>query len=1193
MIRYNILLFRISFFVFLLSGNTDVNAQVVENPVFDRTDIPSFHVDKVESNNDTTYLYCSYYAEADSWANISKDIYVCDIKTNKKYHLLKCEGLPYAPERKIFSYRERCDVKLYFTSFQNTSKFDLIENPETKSFNVYGIDLNNQYKETYNETILNRLLSMSSFYDVSDDTLKSIQLKKELIEAQRYNYGRLSDVTFFSILGLCVLYDRFGFHKDVINQIQDLSVLLEETCDNCDLENAMKKKVLSENHLIANYYENVAGTIKEAINICEKYHIIDNVYAFLLRNNAIYYSTNGDEHKFIQEQKRCLDIRRKLGNEKFYLQDLLVLYIWDSNPAVYANRLKIIEEKLEDLPSFVNKCSNDYAYLLSIIALMYRMTGNPAKSIVLSDQILNILEKDSNRNTKKITEIQSERIACFRELKKWHEVIQIGEAVMQTCDSLRMKSETYKRILEDLADSYNKLFDYEKAIPIMDKLIAINEEEHDWINLATSLCFAGNYSKNKRDYNGAENYLKKALNIINSHDKPEEYLMREEESGLDSQGGPNLSFADYKDIIINAEIDIYASLGFISSDRNNYQDAIEYELKAGEYMNMLLKNKNNKEISFFGFNYLYGYHLLQLSRYYFYNEQFKESNDCAKESISFFMKGGSSQYYDSYLQLAINKCAINNIDSAIIYANEALLVSKSSKNKADESSCLASLAFIYSLMNDYSKAEEYLSEALDYLQGMIKNEIVNMTVEQKQRLWNSNEKDFLEYREIVSKCDRNKDLYSKLLDYTLFSKGLLLDTENLNEDKSIKRMEIKWKDIQKKLSCHDIAIEFFTTQDDSIHKTYHALIIDSSCEYPNMITIFSDSDYESLQHNNQEVGLELLGNLIWKPIINQYNMVKNIYFSPDGILYIKPIEYCKIDGIGELAEQYNLYRLSSIKEILIKDKTNAQKNATLYGGLDYDLLAKEISIIPEANQHSILRSISARGGFEPLYSTLEEIHKISSLLTANKVTTTLYSGNEGTEDSFKALSGKGTNILHMSTHGMYIEPDSIKNKKRKLNYDFLELIINDKDPVKEDIVLTHSFLVMSGGNKLNRREKVERGLSDGILTAYEISQVDLSKVDLVVLSACETGLGDIENGGVYGLQRGFKKAGVNTILMSLNKVDDEATKILMVEFYKNLMSRKSKHQSLKDAQKYLRQIDNGKYDKPEYWTSFIMLDGLN
>ena len=134
---------------------------------------------------------------------------------------------------------------------------------------------------------------------------------------------------------------------------------------------------------------------------------------------------------------------------------------------------------------------------------------------------------------------------------------------------------------------------------------------------------------------------------------------------------------------------------------------------------------------------------------------------------------------------------------------------------------------------------------------------------------------------------------------------------------------------------------------------------------------------------------------------------------------------------------------------------------------------------------------------------------------------------------------------------------------------------------------------MSGGNKLLMRDSIGWEEEDEIMTALEISTLNMQKLDLVVLSACQTALGDIESEGVFGLQRGFKKAGANSLLLSLGKVDDEATKILMVEFYKNLMNGKTKHQSLKDAQKHLRQVDNGKYDKPQYWASFIMLDGLN
>ena len=103
--------------------------------------------------------------------------------------------------------------------------------------------------------------------------------------------------------------------------------------------------------------------------------------------------------------------------------------------------------------------------------------------------------------------------------------------------------------------------------------------------------------------------------------------------------------------------------------------------------------------------------------------------------------------------------------------------------------------------------------------------------------------------------------------------------------------------------------------------------------------------------------------------------------------------------------------------------------------------------------------------------------------------------------------------------------------------------------------------------------------------------MNLGNVDMVVMSACDSGLGETSGEGVFGLQRGFKLAGANTLLMSLWKVDDEATQILMTEFYKNYMSGKTKQQSLRLAQQSLR--NNSEYCDPNYWAAFILLDGLN
>ena len=119
------------------------------------------------------------------------------------------------------------------------------------------------------------------------------------------------------------------------------------------------------------------------------------------------------------------------------------------------------------------------------------------------------------------------------------------------------------------------------------------------------------------------------------------------------------------------------------------------------------------------------------------------------------------------------------------------------------------------------------------------------------------------------------------------------------------------------------------------------------------------------------------------------------------------------------------------------------------------------------------------------------------------------------------------------------------------------------------------------------------GMEDGILTAKEISKLDLRGLNLVALSACKTALGDISSEGVSGLQRGFKKAGAKSILMSLWKVDDEATCFLMKEFYKQWIEKgKTKYNALKIAKEEVRSHKEKKWDDPKYWAAFIMLDGI-
>ena len=144
---------------------------------------------------------------------------------------------------------------------------------------------------------------------------------------------------------------------------------------------------------------------------------------------------------------------------------------------------------------------------------------------------------------------------------------------------------------------------------------------------------------------------------------------------------------------------------------------------------------------------------------------------------------------------------------------------------------------------------------------------------------------------------------------------------------------------------------------------------------------------------------------------------------------------------------------------------------------------------------------------------------------------------------------------------------------------FMQDSINDAP--QEDQVLSRAGLLFAGAQKAFNGEVIPTGAEDGVLTAMEISKMDLSGTDLVVISANNSGL---------GLQQGFKKAGVQSIVMSLWEVDDTATKVMMTRFYENLAKGKSKYDSFREAQNYLRKYDGGLYDEPEYYAAFVLLD---
>ncbi|MDR0712809.1 MAG: CHAT domain-containing protein, partial [Bacteroidales bacterium] len=174
-------------------------------------------------------------------------------------------------------------------------------------------------------------------------------------------------------------------------------------------------------------------------------------------------------------------------------------------------------------------------------------------------------------------------------------------------------------------------------------------------------------------------------------------------------------------------------------------------------------------------------------------------------------------------------------------------------------------------------------------------------------------------------------------------------------------------------------------------------------------------------------------------------------------------------------------------------------------------------------------------------------------------------------------------LIHLATHGFFL-PDA---ENRAVDEIGRRQGGGREKPAENPLL--RSGLIMSGANHqwLAREYVMEEELEDGILTADEISRLNLTKTRLVVLSACETGLGDVENSeGVFGLQRAFKLAGVESLIMSLWKVPDEATAELMILFYNEWLAGNSKQNAFKTAQGKVR----AEYQSPYYWAAFVMMD---
>lgn len=549
---------------------------------------------------------------------------------------------------------------------------------------------------------------------------------------------------------------------------------------------------------------------------------------------------------------------------------------------------------------------------------------------------------------------------------------------------------------------------------------------------------------------------------------------------------------------------------------------------------------------------------------------------------------------------------------------------------------LSKLSKVYYMGKDFKRAKRLIEQSLANYEVFIKQYFPALSEREKAKYWNTIKGDFEFYNTLAfSNLEDFRDLTGKVYNTQLMTKALLLSSsikirerimnstdeqlktqyndwvqkkelltlalsmspaqllENEIEPaaltQEVERLErelsqkseifgqnfetkrIVFEDVKKSLKPNEVAIEmvryryFSHTFTDSV--IYACLYLKSDLSKPKAIIMNNGENMETRffkYYRNSITGKipdQISYGVYWKPIVDEIGQASTIFLSADGIYNQINLEAIPSPDGRFVIDNANIILVSNTKDIYLrKVKSRAVTNentASMFGNPTFYLTASADN-----------RPIASLPGTE------KEVDQLQFILNQKGWVTTEYVESFAAEEKIKELNSP--KIFHIATHGLYRPSEEVTLEKQ----------IEGGEALLTQNPLMRTGLLLKGAGDLLEKTDYNYNMESGILTAYEAMSLNLDKTDLVVLSACETGLGDLEAGeGVYGLQRAFLVAGAKVLIMSMFKVDDTATQKLMLKFYQKWLNTGNMRQSFIDAKKELRV----EYPEPIYWGAFMMI----
>ena len=1124
--------------VIFLCVSLNTVAQTIINPVFDRSETPAFYIKKVEITKDTTFVFCSFYAEAGSWASISKETYLRDSKSHRIFQILRCEGLPYAPEERIFTQNESCELLFCFPSIAGGEQFDFIESEDERGFNIYGICLKKQIKTSYSDTELRHLSEMASAYYSSNATEKAMQLKEYATSLNNLISYNVSKGNFSEAIRLGTVEAR----------IKEKVFGKEDSCYIRSLENLAAFNIAKDNYVEAiRLKTEVSNVLKETIGTN------NNAYATSLGELASFYAHIGNYLEAKRLGTEVVEIYKKLlgTNHIQYaiaLDNLAVFYAYLGN---YSESIALGKESLKVKRDVLGTDNFDYAQSLNNLASYYSNIGDYSESIMLGKEAVDIKKNVLGIEHPEYALSLRNLALFYSEVGDYTEALKLGREVLDIRRKVLGKAHPdYARSLHDLAVVFSCIGNDGEALRLLAEatkirkdILGANHPDYAFSLNDLALCYArtGYYAE-------SINNAKEALEIRKM------FLGTEHPDYASS---------------LNDLAECYLRGG-------NFDEAVKTEKAAVELRKKILGSAHP----------YYTRSLLNLTIYYFYHGDFLKAYNYATQ----YIEGSKSLIHNNFSELSS-------------HFQETLWKS----SYAYPFVCVLPSVF-YKIRHKESASELYDNACL-FAKGLL----LNTSLEIRRLILEGGDSVIIDKYNALSS---NINLYNKLIERPI--KERFMNADSLNSVIERQEMElareskaygdythnltISWKDVQSKLGDNDIAVEFLDFPVLNTDSTmYVALTLKKDYDAPHTVTLFERNQLKVIPENSYYTKTDA-SDLIWKPLETELKGVKNIYFAPSGELHKIGLEYLPVSKSENICDVYTLHRLSSTRQLAVIQDESKGQNTILYGGINYDEKSYAVTTDSSSTKKTDLRSafiyrtnvdsLSLRNSYDYLEGTKIEADLIAESLKLSNVPYHYYSGTDATEESVKNLNGTYPKVIHIATHGFYIteeEADKLKFARSERG----KSIGNDHKIAQQEYKpMTRSGLLFSGCNHIIRHEQIPDGEEDGILTAQEISTLDLRGLDLVVLSACQTGLGDIVSGeGVFGLQRGFKMAGAKTIVMSLWNVNDESTMKMMTSFYRHYLEGMSKEKAFRAALDELRKDFSSQQERPD-WASFIMLDGI-